>query len=184
MKLLIKWLSQIYFLFDRYILCKGDVINYYQKIGMTIGLNCCIYSSVNIGSEPWLINIGNDVTISQGASLVTHDGGTRLFRKDNSLMNPKFGNIYGRIIIKDNSFIGTNAVILPNIIIGPNSIVGAGSVVTKNVPPNVVVVGNPARILCTLSEYKEKAIKKMISIDASNKEQLRIELISKLIEEN
>ena len=55
-------------------------------------------------------------------------------------------NISGNVTIKKNSFIGSNATILPQITIGKNSIIGAGSVVTKNVPDNVMVAGNPAQV--------------------------------------
>lgn len=49
--------------------------------------------------------------------------------------------------IHENTFIGANALIMPGLHIGPNSIVGAGAVVTKDVPPNSIVVGNPARMV-------------------------------------
>ena len=53
-------------------------------------------------------------------------------------------------------FIGANATILPGVCIGNNSVVGANSVVTKSVPENTVVAGNPASIVSTISEFKEK----------------------------
>lgn len=49
--------------------------------------------------------------------------------------------------IKKNAWIGANATILPGVTIGENSVVGAASVVTKDVPDNVVVVGNPAKVI-------------------------------------
>jgi acetyltransferase-like isoleucine patch superfamily enzyme len=52
-----------------------------------------------------------------------------------------------RTIIKNGASIGTGATILANVTIGENAIVGAGSVVTKNVPANCIVAGNPARVL-------------------------------------
>lgn len=61
-------------------------------------------------------------------------------------------------------WIGAGAIILPGITIGENSVIGAGSVVTKDIPPNVVAVGNPCRVLREISEkdriyfYKEKKI--------------------------
>mgnify|MGYP003438996805 CR=1 FL=1 len=51
----------------------------------------------------------------------------------------------GCVTLHDNVMIGAGAVILPRLSIGENSIIGAGAVVTRDVPPNVVVVGNPAR---------------------------------------
>lgn len=55
--------------------------------------------------------------------------------------------------IGKNCWIGANAVILPGITIGDNVVVGAGSVVTKNLPDNVVAVGNPCRILREINEH-------------------------------
>ena len=51
------------------------------------------------------------------------------------------------VIIHKNVWIGENVIILPGVEIGENTIVGAGSVVTKNIPANVIIVGNPARII-------------------------------------
>jgi acetyltransferase-like isoleucine patch superfamily enzyme len=55
--------------------------------------------------------------------------------------------IKGSIILEDDCWIGAGAIIMPNITIGASSIVGAGAVVTKNVPPNSVVVGIPAKVI-------------------------------------
>tara|TARA_Y100000310_G_scaffold345466_1_gene465306 strand:- start:16893 stop:17366 length:474 start_codon:yes stop_codon:yes gene_type:complete len=55
-------------------------------------------------------------------------------------------------IVKKGASIGENATILGGITVGENSVVGAGSVVTKDVPPNVIVVGNPARFLKNINE--------------------------------
>lgn len=55
------------------------------------------------------------------------------------------------IVIEDNVFIGTGAVILKGVKIGKNSVVGAGSIVTKSIPPNSIVAGNPAKIIGNVS---------------------------------
>ena len=55
------------------------------------------------------------------------------------------------ITIEDNVWITMNAVILPGVTIGRNSVIGAGAIVTKSVPPNSLVAGNPARVIKTLS---------------------------------
>ncbi len=51
------------------------------------------------------------------------------------------------ITVGDNVWIGGNAVILPGVTIGRNSVIGAGSVVTKDIPDNVVAVGNPCKVI-------------------------------------
>lgn len=56
------------------------------------------------------------------------------------------------VIIKDNVWIGMGAVILKGVTIGENSVVAAGAIVTKNVPPNVIVAGNPAKVVKELGE--------------------------------
>ncbi len=56
------------------------------------------------------------------------------------------------IHIKKNAWIGARVNILPGVIIGENAIVGTGSIVTKDVPDNTVVVGNPARIVKTIAK--------------------------------
>ncbi len=66
--------------------------------------------------------------------------------------------------IGENVWIGAGAVILPGVTIGANSVIGAGSVVTKDIPANVVAVGNPCRVLRKIGEhdriyyYKERKI--------------------------
>ena len=59
----------------------------------------------------------------------------------------------GKIEIKDNVFIGTDAIILPGVTIGPNVLVSAGSVVNKDIPPNSCVAGIPARFYKKFDEF-------------------------------
>lgn len=113
-----------------------------------IGNECDInYNCVMLDDNK--ITIGNNVRIAPNVSFYTvyHplDASTR-----------KNGIILSKpIIIEDNVWIGGGATILAGVIIGANSIIGAGSVVTKNIPSNVVVVGNPARILKEINKNKE-----------------------------
>lgn len=109
------------------------------------------------------INIGKKAFINSGCIFQDQGG---IYIKDNVLighnvslltinhdLNPqKRGNIYPKpIIINDNVWIGTNATILPGISIGSGSIIAAGAVVTKDVPPNVIVGGVPAKIIKELN---------------------------------
>lgn len=67
--------------------------------------------------------------------------------------------------IGNNVWIGANSVVLPGVSIGENSVVGAGSIVTKNIPANVVAVGNPCRVLREISEYDKEFYYKNHKID-------------------
>lgn len=58
--------------------------------------------------------------------------------------------------IGKNCWLGAGVIVLPGVTIGDNSVIGAGSVVTKDIPPNVVAVGNPCRILRKIGTHDEK----------------------------
>ena len=110
---------------------------------MEIGENCMISLRAKIDIRRGNISIGNNSTITYGCVILSHDAASRL-------INPQ-DNGEGAVSIGNNVFIGVNSVILGNVTIGDNSIIGAGSVVTKDVPPSVVVAGNPARVLKNLT---------------------------------
>jgi acetyltransferase-like isoleucine patch superfamily enzyme len=59
------------------------------------------------------------------------------------------------VILRAGSWIGANAILLPGVVVGENAVVGAGSVVTRDVPPRVVVVGSPARIVRRIGDPRE-----------------------------
>lgn len=130
------------------------IAEYFRKQGARVGKDNRIEIR-SFGSEPFLIKIGNHCTIGTNVAFLTHDGGTWVFTEDVPDLQ-KFGTIE----IRDNCFLGSSAIVLRDVCIGPNSIVGAGAVVTKDVPPNVVVAGNPAEIICGIEEYREKVLKK------------------------
>lgn len=64
----------------------------------------------------------------------------------------------GCITIAENVFIGLRVTILPNTVIGRNYIIGAGAVVKGNIPEGSVVVGNPAKVICSIEDYKKKCM--------------------------
>ena len=128
------------------------IANYFRSQGAIIGKNNRFHIR-GLGSEPYLIHIDNNCVISSGVRFITHDGAVGIFRDE-----VKDLNIFGTIEIKDRCFIGMSSILMLNVKIGPNSVVGAGSVVTKDVPPNSVVAGVPAKVICSVDEYKQKCI--------------------------
>ena len=103
-------------------------------------------------SRPYLINIGQCVTITEGCKILTHGF-------DWSVLKIKYGDVLGsagKVVIQDNCFIGVNAIILKGVTIGKNSIIGAGSVVCSDIPPNSVAAGNPCKVISSLGDYYEK----------------------------
>lgn len=132
-------------------LCKKYMTpyKYARYIGIKIGKNCLI-ATKNWSSEPYLIEIGNNVQITSNVSIHTHGGG-HVAR----CRYPGF-DTFGRVIIEDWAYVGAYSQIMPGVTIGKGSLVAAGSIVTKSVPEGVVVAGNPARVVCTVDEYIER----------------------------
>lgn len=118
------------------------------EMGMKVGKNFNRLNGVILDpSHCWLIEIGDNVTMAPRVHVLAHDASTKTFLDYTKI---------GRVKIGDNVFVGAESVILPNTVIGSNVIIGANSTVTKDIPDNVVVAGNPARIISTLEEYLEK----------------------------
>ena len=152
-----------------------------RKWGVRIGNNCVIMTPCTF-VDPYLVLIGNDVVITAGVMFITHDGAIRIFLKKAEHFN-QVKTCYGPIVIRDNCFIGTRALILQNITIGPNSVVGAGSVVTKDVPPNSIYAGNPARFFCSYDEYLEKCkLKSTGDLPRGNRKALLIKKFSNILQ--
>lgn len=126
------------------------IAEYFRKQGAIVGEGCNI-AVRNLGTEPYLIKIGNHVNINEGVRLITHDGGTWVFRQETPDIK-----VFGPIVLEDNCFIGMNTVILPGVRIGKNAIVSANSVVIADVPENCIAMGVPARKFGSIEKYKEK----------------------------
>ncbi len=123
-------------------------IKYLRRKGMKIGENCLLHT-MTFSTEPYLIEIGDNVAIARGTLFITHDGGVWCFRKE-----LKNADVFGKIIIGNNVFIGNNCTILPNTTIGDNCIIGAGSVVRGQFAENSVIVGNPAKVAFNMGMQK------------------------------
>jgi len=134
--------------------------------GARIGRNCNICDHVFIEND---VSIGDDVTVKCGVQL--WDGvtiGNRAFIGPNvTFTNDKFPRSkqypesFLATVVEDGASIGANATILPGVRIGRDAMVGAGSVVTKDVPPNVTVVGNPAKPIDRGSQNSD-AVKSLV----------------------
>ncbi len=119
--------------------------------GVRMGKNVHFYGVPKLGTEPWLITLGDDVFITRDVEFITHDGGTLLFRKeipDLEITKP--------ITVGNNVYIGLRTMIMPGVRIGNNVVIAAGSIVTKDIPDNCVAGGVPARIIKPIDQYLEK----------------------------
>jgi len=103
-----------------------------------------------------LIRIHNNVKIASNVTFTTHDLTHTMLNKLHGEDGKQYQETVGCIEIMDNVFIGTNVTLLGGVRIGPNAIVAAGAVVTRDVPPNTVVGGVPARVICSLDDYLAK----------------------------
>lgn len=133
-------------------------IKYLRSLGVEIGDRVQIVSPNHTRLDimrPWMLKIGSDVIITAGVTILTHGA-------DGLVVKGKYGDLIGSsgmVTIGNNVFIGVNSTILKSTKIGNNVIIGANSLVTKDVPDNVVVAGNPAKIIMTIEEYREKRLK-------------------------
>lgn len=118
----------------------------YANFNLTMVDDCDIFVGNNV-------LFGPNVTVSAG----THPIHPELRSKQAQYNIP--------IHIGNNVWIGANSVILPGVNIGDNSVIGAGSVVTKDIPSNVVAVGNPCRVLREINENDMKYYYRDMKID-------------------
>ena len=117
-------------------------VRYYRFMGAKVGKRCYISSGAHIDVARGRIVIGNVVSIASGSYILGHTGRQPLKEQQETRL-------------EDRVRVYVNAVVMPGVRIGKNSIVGAGAVVTKDVPPNVVVMGNPARVVKHLEHKNE-----------------------------
>jgi acetyltransferase-like isoleucine patch superfamily enzyme len=135
----------------------NDFINLYgcsigdlTKIGTFVEIQkkAAVGKRCKISSHSFIcegVIIDNDVFIGHGVMFI-NDRFPRASNADGTLQNESDWDVVPTKIESGVS-IGSNATILCGVVIGRNSIVGAGSVVVKNVPPNSIVAGNPARVI-------------------------------------
>lgn len=158
-----------------------DKLNFFKKEGVKFpggGNGCYIYSNI-AKNEPHLITIGNNTTISGDVEFVTHDNSI-------SKVLPEYSDLFGRITIGQNCFIGARSVIMYGCTIADNVIVAAGSVVTKSIKKsNVIVGGNPAKVISTWDKFSNNSknfawdLKTISKEDLISEHQKNIKLIER-----
>ena len=154
---IIKRLSAKYFGGDK-------LIKYLRQQGMTIGENCRIFTDIST-SESYLVEIGDNTTISGNVSLITHDASIQKTL-------PGVTDVFGRIRIGKNCFIGSGTIIMYGVTLADNTIVAAGSVVTKSVIEcGKIIGGNPAKIIGDVDTFAEKMCKYAVNIKGLNSEE-------------
>lgn len=129
----------------------NEILNrYYRSGGVKIGKDCLICTPIPPHRDNCLLEIKDNVVISTDVAFVLHDfSASRVVRGTS--------NMFGRITIGNNSFVGERAVIMYGVELGDNTIVAAGSVVTKSFKDGSVVIGgNPARVIGEWDRLRKK----------------------------
>jgi maltose O-acetyltransferase len=122
------------------------IVAYYRAKGVKIGSNVILIKPLIDEGHGFLISIG-DNTVITNATIFAHDGSYSKY----------FGySKVGKTEIGKNCYIGYQSVIMPGVSIGDNCIIGACAVVTKDIPNDVVVAGNPAKVIMTFDQYINK----------------------------
>ena len=131
-------------------------IKYLRKRGCKIGESCFFYSprtmSIDSVRTDW-ISIGKYTKITSGVTILAHDYSSSVLVGTHNEILLAGGS---HATIGENCFIGMNAVIMPGRHVGNNCIIGTGAVVTIDVPDNMVVAGNPAKVIMTVDEFYQK----------------------------
>ncbi|MEG5063119.1 acyltransferase [Microcoleus sp. B3-A4] len=132
--------------------CAKEYTEFLRRHGnlYAIGENCSIWPNTVFG-DPAYVRIGNNVHFSS-CTVLGHDGSIAMLDR---AYNVKLDAV-GKIDIRDNVFIGLNAIVLRNVTIGPNAIVAAGAVVTKDVAEGDIVAGVPARPIGRVEDLVKK----------------------------
>ncbi|MGZ5284139.1 MAG: acyltransferase [Kaistella sp.] len=137
-------------------LVKKASIEVAKTRGLKVGQNLYIQGIPNFGSEPFLIEIGDHVTIAENVGFINHGGDARVTKRIEKYKNARN---FGRIKIGNNTFIGKGSILMPGVSIGSNTIIGSMSIISSSVPDNAVYAGIPAKFICTVEEYGEKLLK-------------------------
>ena len=104
------------------------------------------------GQCAWAITIGDEVTLAHDVRVIAHDAATKRLM-GYTVVRP--------VSIGDRTYVGAGAIILPGVAIGRDCVIGAGAIVTRDVPDGSVAVGNPARVVASTAEVRERHEQRM-----------------------
>lgn len=155
---------------------------YMKEVFAECGENCYIELPFHANWGGHNVHFKNNIYANSNLTLVD-DG--HIYVGDNVMFGPnvviatanhpldpslrKNGYQYNKdVIIEENVWIGAGVIVVPGVKIGKNSVIGAGSVVTKDIPSNVVAVGNPCKVLKQIGEHDKKYFYKAEVIDWEN----------------
>lgn len=125
------------------------ICNFYRRGGVKVGINDVICGYIPMG-EPQLVEIKNNCVISSDVSFITHDHSI-------NKVTDKGSNLFGKIIIGNNCFIGQGSTIMYGVELADNIIVGSGSVVTTSFcENNIIIAGNPAKKIGSWDNFRRK----------------------------
>lgn len=137
-------------------------VAYLRKNGVQVGENVRFFSPSNTLVDiscPWLLTIGDNVNVTHGVIILTHDYSWSVLKRHNKNQGVILG-AQSPVKIGNNVFIGMNSVITRGVTIGDNVVIGAGSVVTGNCENDSVYAGSPARRIMSIDEYYSKRERK------------------------
>jgi len=117
-----------------------------REAGMDIGENVALVNVTLDTFVPFLIKIGSNCIITH-ATILAHDAAPAVFGPRTRV---------GRVTIGDHVFIGAGAVILPGVTIGSRSVIGANTTVARDIPPNSLATGSPARVVGSVDDWLSK----------------------------
>lgn len=129
--------------------------DYLRRRGVEVGEGCYFFDAQTINVDlqrPHMLRFGKYVKVTGYVHILCHDYSRSVVLQSGG---GHFGEA-GETVIGDNVFIGAHAIVLMGSNIGANSIIGAGAVVSGSWPEGSVIAGNPAKLVCSLSEFAAK----------------------------